>query len=49
MHCLVALDRSARTLHRSEIETRDNPLFDEAMVLLDDVGLVPTGGRYPFR
>jgi hypothetical protein len=37
MRRLVALDRSIRTLHRSESETRRNPLLDEPMVRLDDV------------
>jgi hypothetical protein len=37
MHRLVALDSSARALHRSESEACANPLLDEAMVLLDDV------------
>ena len=37
MHRLVTLDRSARTLDRSESEARRDPLLDESMVLLDDV------------
>jgi hypothetical protein len=37
MHRFVALDRSARTLHRSESEARGNPLLDEPMVLLGEV------------
>src|SRR5215472_16565455 len=35
--CLVTLDRSAGTLHRSEPEARRSSLLDEPMVLLDDV------------
>jgi len=35
MHRLVALDRSTRTLHRSESKARRNPLLDEPMVLLN--------------
>jgi hypothetical protein len=37
MHRLVARDRSASTLYRSESKARRNPFFDESMVLLDDV------------
>ena len=37
MHRLVAFDRSACTLYRSESKARRNPLLDEPMVLLDDV------------
>jgi hypothetical protein len=37
MHRLVAFDRSACTLYRSESKARRDPLLDEPMVLLDDV------------
>ena len=37
MHCLVALNRSACTLLRTESEARRNSLLDEAMILLDHV------------
>jgi hypothetical protein len=37
MHRLVALNRSTSALDRSESQARANPLFDEGMILLDDV------------
>jgi hypothetical protein len=37
MHRLVAFHPSACTLDRAESEPRGDPLFDEPMVLLDDV------------
>ena len=37
VHCLVALDRSACALRRTEAEARRDPLSDESMVLLDHV------------
>ena len=37
MHRLIPFDRSAGTLHRSESQTRHDPLLDESMVLLNDV------------
>src|SRR5215471_5006655 len=37
MHRLITFDRSARSLGRSESETRCDPLLDEPVVLFDDV------------
>ena len=37
VHRLVTLDRSTRSLRRTESEARRDPLLDESMVLLDDV------------
>ena len=37
MHCLVALNRSACTLRRTESEARRDPLLDKSMVLFDDI------------
>ena len=37
VHRLVTFDRPACAVRRTEAEARSDPLFDEAMIVLDDV------------
>src|ERR1044072_216064 len=43
VHRLVPLDRSQRTIHRSEPEAGSNPLLHEAMILLQNIIQIWTG------